>query len=251
MKYHTACTLFSLDPEIDHDEKVITQAYRKGMLIYHPDKRKDANKELVDKEYHEFVKAYEIIKQGKPPEEELISRETALSMASNIYDMANIVIVYYANRKTTVSQTVGFVYTTYELFTNVKKDCSINVAYEGTMKIVHVEFTATPEIMTETLYGMGHKNFEEYRGNIIILAKVENDPNEAFHYDTNTKVLVIRKKYKSRYKTGTHIIPLYIGDYHENYEINNSAGTEIYDVGWHNVYKNVRIKFTFTQTSSV
>jgi hypothetical protein len=242
MKYHAACTLFSLDPEIDHDEKVITQAYRKGMLIYHPDKRKDTNKELVDKEYHEFVKAYEIIKQGKPSEEDLIPRETAINATTSIYEMASVIIVYYANRKTTVSQHIGFVYTAYELFTNCKKECTIDIAYEGTMRKVVVDYIATPECMTDTLYGMGHKNFDEYRGNIIIVCKVENDPNEAFEYEETSKVLTIRKKYKSRYGIGKHTIPLYIGDYHDNFVIENANPGQVYDVGFHNIYKTVRIK---------
>jgi hypothetical protein len=93
-------------------------------------------------------------------------------------------------------QIINYPVSAFELFSNKEFTHNIKIAYEGELKKVSLRTIPSPGDLTKVFIGMGHKNYDEQQGNIIVTAVPYNSESEAYSYDEQRRILYIAIKIK-------------------------------------------------------
>lgn len=284
MKYDDAIKLLCLEKNKKYSEQEINSICRKIMLKYHPDKRLSDDPIIVKKEYEEIIEAIETLKNPNNDEPQALEKygHDEDNVEINIYDFMtsqiptffhfydvkftsfiNINTIYndlnaaYDSAKRAKTQTINFVVPiqTFDLFKGnytVKK--TIDLAIEGKTAEITIQFAPTPYKLYHLYENIGHKNYDECRGDIIATADIVNDKNWNYYPESkklivtkNIKISKSKKKFQknidSRINETALILPC--GSVLSYKLTNKDLLTEHY-IGKHPKYKNISIFLTFS-----
>jgi len=279
--YTESCELLRLDPNVDqHTQQDIEKHYKKGMLSYHPDRRHSEDPIIVRAEYDNFVNAKKVVEMGRPPDNTQSYKRYFMKQVSQINEnggltefLKTVVIISNAvsddivdglkKQYKTDIQTISCDITAFDYFSDIKTCIETDVAVEGVKELVRLYYNANPDNTSQTFPGVGHKNFDELRGDITCVANVVNSPDEMIEYNAEENQIILKKEIKPpkkirksnkpvKHKSQYFFLPsneILIHKY-ENAPENIKENT-LYDLGMHPKYQDIAIycKYIFQKSS--
>ncbi len=217
--YSAACDFLQCENR-KYSPDEIKKIYRKGIITYHPDKRQGIAKEIIDSEYYKFLDAIKVLKQGGNDtiDEDYnifdgtsgdpvggYTNETTIIIINEMYDLSEMlydVLKNHSQHKKIKSPTqiVNYNVSTFDLFAGTAFTITVPIAYECQSKGVTIAFSFSVDHREEVFASIGHKNYDQLQGDIVVKCIHYNDNDENFFYDEKNNELIVYKELANRHK---------------------------------------------------
>jgi hypothetical protein len=198
MHYRDACEFLHCEYR-SYTPDEIKKIYKEKIRLYHPDKRINESKEIIERDYFKFTNAIESLQNGINYDEDKNFSEIAIIIISEMYDLSNFISDMQNERLQnkiikSPTQHINYNVSTFDLFACTSFSIDVPIAYESVMKNSHITFSFSPDNIERKFESIGHKNYGQSQGDIVVRCVHYNDLDEYFYYNEKNKELLVYKE---------------------------------------------------------